>query len=345
MVWFIMLFAFSPCETSDILKILLFIDKLVDVAFVIIPIGLIVMLSLDIAKNVIASKEEDMSKNLSIFIKRIISCVALFLVPVMVDFVVGFVDDAVGGIASEYQSCKENMKNISYYEELEKAKEEKEKEKQSSDSINTYYNALNSQLSIIKFNYNPSNSDNSGGASNGINVGTGSMLGKGYKLTNLELKKIAAMCQREQGNVEGVKAEASLMANRYELYGSGHIYNYLTSSKWWASDTRSATEASADSIAAVKTVLVLGSRTLPLYVDEHDCIYCGESGYDIIKLVVGDKTITAKGQLRNPDNYDRDKTVIYNRYGAVYTFYTFPTPKSDPFGYTKASYNKIKGNK
>ena len=39
-------------------------------------------------------------------------------------------------------------------------------------------------------------------------------------------------------------------------------------------------------VDAVKTVLVLGKRTLPLYVNEHDCIDCGSAGYDIISIVV-----------------------------------------------------------
>ena len=32
--------------------------------------------------------------------------------------------------------------------------------------------------------------------------------------------------------------------------------------------------------------------------------------------------------------YVKNKTVMKNRYGATYTFYCFPTSKSDPFGYT-----------
>ena len=34
-------------------------------------------------------------------------------------------------------------------------------------------------------------------------------------------------------------------------------------------------------------------------------------------------------------------TVIYNKMGAVYTFYQFPTIKSDPFGYTSSAKKKV----
>ena len=98
---------------------------------------------------------------------------------------------------------------------------------------------------------------------------------------------------------------------------------------------------SSDVLKAVKDVLVNGNRTLPLYVDEHDCISCGSYGFDINKIKVNGKTITDHSWLLNKSNYIKDKTVIYNKYGAVYTFYSFPTSTSDPFGYTTYAKNKV----
>ena len=164
------------------------------------------------------------------------------------------------------------------------------------------------------------------------------------------------ICQREQGSAVGAAAEASLIANRFELHankqkfgtGATGLYNYVKDSGWWGNsagtymaDTK---KLKSDVLTAVHNVLVLGKRTLPLYVDEHDCIDCGAYGFDVVKIVIGDKTITNKNELLNRDNYKKDVTVIYNKYESVFTFHSFPTDYSDPFGYTdgaKIKYNEL----
>ena len=172
-----------------------------------------------------------------------------------------------------------------------------------------------------------------------------------YNLTTAQLKGIARVCQREQGSVKGAAAEASLIANRYELYGSKYssIYTYVRNSGWWGSKSKNDKTMSSGSLSskienAVRDVLVDGKRTLPKYVDEHDCIYCGSYGYDITKIVTDGKKITSHSELRKHSNYISNKTKIYNKYGATYTFYTFPTESSDPFGYTKESNRKKYGD-
>ena len=89
--------------------------------------------------------------------------------------------------------------------------------------------------------------------------------------------------------------------------------------------------ASAAQIAAVKDVLVNANRTLPQYVDEHDCI-----SPDIISISTGDKS--------DRSDYIKGKTIIRNRYGSTYTFYCFPAAGCDPFGYTAAAYNYVKNH-
>ena len=161
-----------------------------------------------------------------------------------------------------------------------------------------------------------------------------------------------------------------LMANQFELFGSKYgingdgLYNYISKSGWFANATAYMSEAAIngkqikikdkyikveplyDSIyTAVYNVLVLGNRTLPLYINEHDCIKCG-SGFDIIKLVTDNNIITDEDGLLNRNNYVQNKTTIYNRYSSIYTFYTFPTEYSDPFGYTESAkkrYDSLNG--
>lgn len=171
-----------------------------------------------------------------------------------------------------------------------------------------------------------------------------------YRLTDDELHDIAAICAREQGTKIGAMAEASLIANRYELFGSSYssIYSYLKQCEWWGAEEsvtsamQSASNLTEDILEGVRDVLINGNRTLPQYVDEHDCIFCGSYGYDVTKITTNGMTLTSSDnptEIRDHSNYVSGQTVITNAYGAVYTFYTFPTESSDPFGYTSMAYN------
>ena len=96
-----------------------------------------------------------------------------------------------------------------------------------------------------------------------------------YNLTETELIKIASLCQQEQGTAKGAAAEASLMANRFEMYGSKYssVYDYARNSGWFAKAGTHMDKMNASNavIEAVRNVLINGKRTLPKYIDEHDC--------------------------------------------------------------------------
>lgn len=161
---------------------------------------------------------------------------------------------------------------------------------------------------------------------------------KKYNLSQSDLEGIAGIALKEQGTAEGAKAEASLMANKYEIdKSSKSLFNYVNDNGWWNSDSKGSPTKDKEVLEAVKDALVNGNRSFPSYVDEHDCIYCGSYGWDIVKLKVNGKTITDHKGLLEHKNYIKDKTEIYQRasYGGHYTFYSFPTEGSDPFGYTK----------
>ena len=161
-----------------------------------------------------------------------------------------------------------------------------------------------------------------------------------YPLTDSQLVKIARLCQQEQGTVAGAKAEASLMANQLETnasrrkkYGTGAdgLYNWVRNGGWFAKaahwmDNGSVTDAV---LAGVKDVLVNGNRTLPLYVDEHDCL--------------SDITSISTGSVKDRKAYVQGKTVVKNKYGSTWTFWCFPDSTSDPFGYTAAAYKAATG--
>ncbi len=63
----------NVCENPGVLKVLSFVLKLMDIVCFIVPMGLIVMISIDFFKNVIASKEDEYKRNLNLVIKRLVN--------------------------------------------------------------------------------------------------------------------------------------------------------------------------------------------------------------------------------------------------------------------------------
>lgn len=148
-------------------------------------------------------------------------------------------------------------------------------------------------------------------------------------MTDEELRLIAIGCEQEQGTPAGAAAEASLIANHIELDGNTNgkgadLLEHLWG-PWFGEATHNAmrtkSSASQEVIDAVTSVLVDGKRTLPGYIDEHDCF--------------SDIGSTTNGSSKTDrSTYVQYETILHNNMGATYTFYCFPDENSDPFGYT-----------
>lgn len=159
---------------------------------------------------------------------------------------------------------------------------------------------------------------------------------KKYNLSNIHLVKIAMLCKQEQGTLEGAKAEASLAANiletnaRYKKKFGSDLYLFMRNSGWFYKAAYYMDNGDIPTPAyldAIIDVLCLGNRTLPLGVDEHDCLL------DIL-------TVSNDGvefDKKDRSKYIKGKTRIKNRFSSEYTFYCFPSAGSDPFGYTDAN--------
>ena len=108
----------SPCETSNVLKVIFFLKELVKVAFIIFPIFLMLMMTIDFAKNVMAN-EDEMKKNTNLAIKRLLFIILLFLVPSIVRITFNILED--NEIAVDYTKClaNANVDAIIRYEEEE----------------------------------------------------------------------------------------------------------------------------------------------------------------------------------------------------------------------------------
>ena len=94
-----MLLLVYDCTNADFQKIITLLKSFLQVLQIVIPIGLIIMGTIDLGKAVISSNEDDIKKGQKAFMKRCLAAVLVFLVVTIVNFVTGF----VGG--TEWSAC------------------------------------------------------------------------------------------------------------------------------------------------------------------------------------------------------------------------------------------------
>ncbi len=96
---------FNWCADKDIIKIFKIAKMFLNAVHIIVPIGLIVMLIVDVFKKVINPDDKDGQKKI---LNRIIAAVIVFFVPVLVSFVMKLVDIGAGNDTNssvENNSC------------------------------------------------------------------------------------------------------------------------------------------------------------------------------------------------------------------------------------------------
>lgn len=145
------------CNEYNVLAIILFIKKLLNIIFMLVPICLIVMLSIDLAKNVIAKNEDDMKKNINIFIKRILYCVAIFFVMPIVTFSISLLGNISTFSSTSFVECYNGATDeaVSILKEVEDEKE-KQTEAEYEKEIAEYVESVKEETS----NSNNNNSTN-----------------------------------------------------------------------------------------------------------------------------------------------------------------------------------------
>ena len=153
----------------------------------------------------------------------------------------------------------------------------------------------------------------------------------------------AVLGKAEQGTPQGAEAELSLLLNLYE---SRHPYavnpsiqeiaQWATDCGWFAHAKRRWETTSPPEYVAVAHSVLAGNRVMPPYILEHDCME------DLAYI----ETNGVRYSPYQKDKYVSGVTVCYQatvheargrRFGfrrpTHWTFYSFPTPTSDPFGY------------
>ena len=81
------------CGGAEVLRSIKFVYTLLNIFLVLVPIALIVMISLDFAKAIIADNEEDMKKTTHLIMKRLVNCVALFLIIPVTNVFINLIGD------------------------------------------------------------------------------------------------------------------------------------------------------------------------------------------------------------------------------------------------------------
>ena len=139
------------CNNSSVLNTILFIKHLIDIIFIVAPIVLVLLLTIDIAKNVMSKDDSENKKNINIAIKRVVYCLALFFVPLIIDGVMSYLDSYNINFATCYEKAtEENVKQ--YYAEETKRDEEKQAEinKERVENANKVNTEINNEENAAK---------------------------------------------------------------------------------------------------------------------------------------------------------------------------------------------------
>lgn len=94
----------NVCENSNILEMIRFIIKILNIVFITAPIILIVFIIIDFVKGIVSGSENEMKKTLSTVLRRILYCVIIFFVPMTVNIIVNI----LGDLGVNYMDCITN---------------------------------------------------------------------------------------------------------------------------------------------------------------------------------------------------------------------------------------------
>jgi len=135
----------NACENPDILRIVYFLLKIMDLIFLVVPIILVVYITIDIIKIIIgANNDKTLKDKHKSIINRIIFALFLFFVPTIVTVVMNVL--SVAGVSTDYQSCIDNAnkESINFYQQI---KDEEEKLKSETNNHTNKNNTTNNAAS------------------------------------------------------------------------------------------------------------------------------------------------------------------------------------------------------
>ena len=148
------------CETSNVLQIFYFINMIVKILCYVVPAILILMLTIDIFKNVMSGEDNVIKNNMKMIIKRTIFAVAIFFVPMIVNISFGLLGDMNVSAAKCYNNA--NLSTIQSLKEKEAKEYEEYKAHKKAETEEKIKQEQQEQQDMIK-----ENASSSGGSSEG----------------------------------------------------------------------------------------------------------------------------------------------------------------------------------
>lgn len=104
------------CQHPGFLRALYFVLLCMDIIFIVVPIGLIIILLIDFSKAMIAGASDEAKKSTKLVGKRIISAMILFAIPWIVDVFTSSMGQM--GFTTDFTNCINNARSgdFDYYE-------------------------------------------------------------------------------------------------------------------------------------------------------------------------------------------------------------------------------------
>ena len=97
---------FLACTMTEIIPVIKFVKAIFNIIQFLIPIGLIIMGSVDLGKAVLSSDDKEIKQATSKLIKRAIAAVAIFFIVLLVKLVMNLVTNSgTDGDSASWMAC------------------------------------------------------------------------------------------------------------------------------------------------------------------------------------------------------------------------------------------------
>lgn len=100
----------NVCSDPDFLRIMLFVNTLLTIAKIILPLAIIVVATLDITKLILEGTPDEFKRQSKKFVNRLISAVIIFFIPTIINVIFGFVDETFDFMPCFTNATQENVK-------------------------------------------------------------------------------------------------------------------------------------------------------------------------------------------------------------------------------------------
>ena len=103
----------NVCSDPDFLRIMLFVNTILTIAKIIIPLAIIVVATFDLTKLILEGTPEEFKRASKKFVTRIVSAIIIFFIPTVINVIFGFVDETFNFMPCFTNATEDNV-NAAY---------------------------------------------------------------------------------------------------------------------------------------------------------------------------------------------------------------------------------------